>query len=583
MSIKTVARCGLFLFMFMGPSKRAVFSMTIKLFLSHLLCILCSLTNAGAHGGHSHGSSDSLNPREAAKIEALHTVIEAAANMEAHLFPAGLPVLDKGVLSQAELIDIGSYQLISGLARLYYQSYCTVCGDQPISEDIFIQKLLPSERRSGLIEKIIRGIRAKLWSSFTDLSLVSADLGSRLGRTVLILNVTWEVLETLISTFTPLKGAHLLCTPVQIAMTLAARSFQTQYRSFSLAPLFSEPRAWMFIKRALIASRVRSIIKSVQIKIGPIEIDPELLALANEEGHQRRLWFRGTQGNRERFVAWLDKKLEKNQAQQVNVSISRKDFLGSSKAWTLFLFTRRNHPHHLISRQDPLTDILKQGNLWVISLQEGFFNTLSREAMEASEYSTREIQQRYPLNPVFESLLEEHQEERGAVGETEGLRLLMADLQVIFDPRISKITRYRRAEWFEIYFVTWTYKLMLHEWNASNDQIQSFGQLWQEIKNRSSKGQFARLASHFSDFLRVAASSAQPESREDLLYQSGQFLLELKNFLQQVNESPGTPEGRERLNHTFKILEQRAPWVDRRVSKSTGWWPLKVAPRCEFL
>lgn len=537
----------------------------------------------GLSFGAAFAHDDDLEGVSHTEVQRLAEITQMAIALEAIIFPEGAARLDVSLRLQSELAKSGMRQLLEGYSRHYYQSLCKVCGPQPLTEEIFLQQLSAEPGRRGLVESFSHGLNEKLFHGIVDVAMGAADIGARLGRTILIMKAASEAIETVGSVFLGLKGLHLFCNAIDVGLLFGSRHMQTAARSFALAPLYDDSRFKMFFKRMFIAAQVRSVFNRTQLEIGPLDVDEEILRDLDAQGPRRNWGFFG-EHKRAKFVHWVDRKLQKNPEKNVHFAVSRKDFLGKRLKRSFFVLSRKRDPRHLANQQDNFSRILQKEELWVFSLQEGIINLADRRTNQQNPLPFSEVQARTPLNSVSQGLLNEAALE-GDINEAQSttLRILLHELEWIFDPEKSHSSRYERARLFEVFFSSFLYRLMQKKWKEQAEELNHYSEIPEAFKERYRKGQFALQINHFADFLRVAASSSHTGDRQDLKFASADHMIRIFRHLQLINRMDNGEIDRMALTESLQDLVWSSPFIQRGAAFKTGWFPFWRHYQCESI
>ena len=266
-------------------------------------------------------------------------VLEAAGESIAH------PYLKVG--KHYIPLNSGFYDVVRGWFRLYRNEINEYCSCN-INEDELVQEAKDHIVRGFLYTKVGRHL-----AHFTEYVVVEAyGLSAKYGKVALVLKVSAELAETVLSIFVGGKGVHILCNMIDAMILFIFRKSQIYMRVFSNSGIVNQNRMLMMFRLAYMNRLMRKAQRKVFFHLESTAIDQAALVLVDGEGIKRN-----------RRANWVDTVSEKatpilNRIKEIDIQLENKNLSNRQRAR---LFREREKLSRKIER---LTQVSKKSFFW---------------------------------------------------------------------------------------------------------------------------------------------------------------------------------------------------------------------------
>lgn len=464
--------------------------------------------------------------------------------------------------------DSNFWLIVRGWLKQYHKEIkkdCHHCHLPEIDDSIEEAKALHAQ---GML-------KSKLWQPIKNSSIHITDetveLGATLGKPAFVAKITSEVAETILSKTVGGAGVHVFCSVIDLAIIFGTRYLQNMYRTPLLAAKHYNSGLLTSLKVGMISSAIRRSQKKVRFEIGPIEINEDDLKKVDQEG-PNRYWGWIKSGKRQH---WVNKLVRRKK-----LTLKKKSFLGQRYKRTLFILSRRrNHSQYMNGKQWH-DKVLAKPYLWILSVQE---NILDRSTLNnTSAADVARIKENIDSYSPSQDVLSRHLVNKYYGGQNATASFLLKDIELIFDPKISKRQRYLMVLQLEAAFVGIIHSI---EKNILNEALEHGSLPYkQQLKVRWHLGKIANYFYEYTDFLRVSAVQKNSKKLQHYKYQSIEVLFKAFKVMQDFNSlalsgEHLTPEASAQL---LEELTSFTPWQPKKQSYS--FIPFRTTfPQCKKL
>lgn len=478
-------------------------------------------------------------------------------------------------------------ELTRSWIRLYYrhlQDECDHCISDP--EDVFMQKA-DDVMGPGFFQ---RQVGTPVRRAVDDIVVETAEIGSELGNVALVVKVTSEVAETVVSKAVGGGGAHVLCNLIDAALFFALKPLQSLSRIFMWTPrisghsgLIGTPLvgAWSIVKNGWLVATLKRAERRVKFEVGPVEINQEDWSRVDREGPKRRWYQIGRDGKR---AAWLKKLMKRHHR-----TVDRRDFFGKR----FFVVLSRKRFSGYMRGRTPMDEKLGSSKvrLWFLSVQENIIRRgLNAKPLPDEVEELVHINNPVPAPPseadeLRQALVEQYA--NGAAHKIAAYDGLLRDIEGVFDSTVSAKVRRHRAKILEavlLGFVYSSYRDVL----AVKDPL--YGDSWRALRERFmfrwDLGKLANYMMKWSDYLKAASLTRVDSELASGKYEAMEALLKMFAYMESakillsVESREEIIPVKEALEGKLNILRAFTPWSEKKTK--ARWLPWGFGkPLCE--
>ena len=518
--------------------------------------------------------------------------------------PMAHPYVTSG--KQTIYLNTAFWDLVRGWIQLYEKEIQQYCSCE-INEEELIRKVQDHIPQSLLYSKFLNPVKHHIKHGV----VTTAGLGSKYGKTALILKASAEIAETAVSIFSGFKGIHIICQPIDFIIFFIIRKTQIYTRVFKNSKSLGENRLLMSLRLAWIRRQMKKAQNKVFFHLESVTIDPEGLKKINDKELQnkRSHWVKNLSQqiipilkDIESLESLLENK-ELSPRQRIRIiskraklykkidhltGVSKKDFFGNRYKRFLFILSRKGKATYLKGNAFP-DKITSNDWLWALSIQE---NILEKAFLQKTEHIiTKNI---FPLessplkeNEIRKGLAEEFVEKFNKQGlnlkeHTLSVEYVLEDIEKIFNPSLSMKERYFLTSVIEVgltgflnYYLNLIYKKL--ETNLS---------LRKKIQLRWKLDQSTYYSYIYTDFLITASLTKNTTQLISYKYEAMENLLAVLEYLNRLSELSSETESMKILAQLDQYLHKvKALQVAKPKTTAFSWIPFKssVFPQCREL
>lgn len=420
------------------------------------------------------------------------------------------------------------WRLVAAWLRIYKQELSKECDCQFTAQEII--EAAKDYQAGGIISKALS-------KRTVSLSGQGVYLTAKYGYLVTTLKVAAEVAETLLSVFVGGKGLHILCNAIDVLIISSAKIAQSTFFKYRYSKNLSHSKLFLTLKNSWISFRISKARKRVFFEINNLaHLETEKVQTIDSLGikkERRTRWIKKIDHLlEEKLNSDENKYLSSKRARQLEkaTKVDYKKFFGKRYKRFLFLFSRKYSSEYMYSKEDNFNKIFKNTKGFPLLIQEGILNA----AFEVPSNS-KQLNQSYKTDEIKEGLIDEFIKSKNLNTQDSkhlknSLRVVLQDIDKIFDTSISSLDRHITVATMEIYLNLFLdYYLML-----ATDSLQkrdNEARIKHKIKAYYLKGQFSREASKYIDFLSIVSSSKNTQKISFYKYESMEaFLLFISYF-----------------------------------------------------
>lgn len=462
------------------------------------------------------------------------------------------------------------WELVQDWIRIYYRELQST-GERCIQwNEADFMRLAQDEIARSFI-----GLKVKdpLLESLEHIVVGTADLGGELGTGPLVVKAASEVGETVVSKVVGGGGVHVVCHLIDASIIFGTRYFQTRLRTLLWSSTFDSSGVANLVRTGFVSSAITKAQKRVRFEHGPIEVNEEELRALDLEG-PNRWWGWARDGKR---AKWLRKfaKLEPEQS----LSLSKKKFLGQRFKRFLLLKGRKRGFSRYLKGSTPMDKVLNKDVLWVLSVQE---NMVQRAFAPQGDEPQLQRQSLADTQTLRQDEIRRGLAEEFATGDplrADLVENLLKEVEVIFNPSVSRKLRYFQTGILETLLTGFTYQMFAQVLDERGEMYgHSLRGIWRQTRLHWKVSRVGYYIYEWSDFLRLAALQTDPETLAAYRYEAMESLLRVFRYLQSTRDILKADSIEDLLQFENEMAGQRKPlltsfrpWKEKKMEHS--WFP----------